>query len=303
MKKNLLLLIVLVAALLVSTMSCKKEDENVTPKEVIKIFMNAPVHNKSGLKSALSGKEIIAAGDTAYVWDIPDINITIFAEDEFGSQVEGSWSIFNIDNDRDINKSDTIAVGDGGRGALGSALSTKLKFLGLYLVNFTSKAGAEISFYILHKGIPGILGDNWKNDYAFRLDKEIYQINNTQGNPGYTLYLKYEEGEFPILNGSPVVDLNRTENFHALLFCGGNNVFVSKRGAKYQAKEFSLKRCKYSPGYFCFSFLSESTPSREGRYSAYFYSGTFGWNWWSFKSVMQSDWSKDGQIVFQVVVN
>ena len=302
MKKNLLVVIVVVVSLSMGMVSCSKEsEENITPKEVVKIFMNAP--SKSGLKSALiNEKKAIASGDTAYVWDIPDVNITIFAEDEFGLPIEGSWSIFNTENDRDINRFDTIAIGSGGGGALGSALSTKLKFFGIYLVNFTSKAGTEKSFYILHRGMPGILGDDWKNNYVFRLDKENYQINNVQNNTGYTLYLKYEEGEFPIIkNEDQIVDLNLTKNFHALLYCGGNNIFVSHGGFQYQAKEFSLKRCKYSPGYVCFSFLSESTPARDGKYEVYFYTGIFGSNYWGFQSVTRSDWSKDERIVFQTI--
>ena len=263
--------------------------------------MSVPI-GQAGLKSAeVSQNNAIAAGDTVDVHDILDINIIISAEDEFGRPTEGSWSIFNIDNDRNINRFDTIVVDDGGCGALGSALSTKLKLFGLYKVSFISKMGTEISFYIRHRGLPGILGDNWKNEYVFRLDKEIYQISNVQDYKGYTLYLKYQEGEFPILDDSEATDLNLSKNQHALLYCGGNNIFISKGGFKYSAKEFSLKKCKYSPGYVCFSFISDFTPPIDGKYSIYFYAGFFGDNWWSFKSVRESDWNQGDQIVFETI--
>lgn len=300
MKK--IILVSIVAIITLGLLSCKKEkDKNIAPKEVIRILMSAP-NGKTDLKSAeVSQNKAIAVGDTVDVQDILDINIIIYAEDEFGLPIDGSWSIFNIDNDRNINQSDTIAIGDGGCGALGSALSTKLKFFGLYKVNFTSKAGTEIPFYIRHKGLPGIFGDDWRNEYVFRLDKEIYQISNAQGYKGYTLYLKFSEGEFPILDDSEATDLNLPKNQHALLYCGGNNIFISKGGFNYSAKEFSLKKCKYSPGYVCFSFVSDFTPPINGKYSIYFYAGTFGDNWWSFKSVRESDWSLGDQIVFQTI--
>ena len=304
MKKNLLVSVVLVAALFVGLVSCSKQDDNLNvpvKKEQVKIFMSAPKGSTNLKSGSISEKKAITAGDTVDVQNILDVNILLSSEDESGLPINGTWSIFNIDNDRSLGGYDEFTIGGGGGGELGSMMSTKLMFFGLYQARFISKSGTEFPFFIRHTGMPGVTGDNWKFNYSFRLDKNVYQINNDQDYQGYTLYLKYQYGDLPIGDEYDKVNPSDPENFHALLFCGGENIFLSKGGFAYSAKEFKIVKCKYSPGYICFSFVSNFTPPIDGKYSINFYSGTFGDNWFSFKTVRESDWSKNDQIVFQTI--
>lgn len=302
MKKNSLIFVVLVIALFASVgmVSCsKKADESfLTPKEDVRIFMSVPPSN-SGLKSgSITEKKQVQYGDTVDVKNISDVNILISAENEWNQPIDVYWSLMNVDNDRDISRFDTIAIGSGARGEVGPVLSTKLKFFGLYQVNFTSKTGVEHYFFIRHTGMPGVTGDDWDYNYNFRLDKNAYQINNQQGYEGYTLYLKYQDGDIPVINDGNEFNPSDSKNFHALVYCGGNNVFVSEGGFSYNAKEFGIKKCKYSPGYICFSFVSDFAPPVDGMYTIHLYSGKFGWNWWSFPSIMNSNWGDGNKIEF-----
>lgn len=301
MKKNLLVLVVITVSLSMGMVSCSKESEDLeslVPQEDVNIFMTVLTSN-SGLKSgSIPERKQIQYGDTVDIKNISDVNILISAENQWKDPIDVYWSLMNIDNDRDISRFDTIAIKSGARGEVGPILSTKLKFFGLYQVNFTSKTGVEHYFLIRHTGMPGVTGDDWDYNYNFRLDKNAYQINNQQGYEGYTLYLKYQDGEFPVVDDANGFNPSDIKNFHALVYCGGNNVFVSEGGFSYNAKEFRLKKCKYSPGYVCFSFVSDFAPPVNGMYTIHLYSGKFGWNWWSFPSIMNSDWGDGNKIEF-----
>lgn len=304
MKKNVFSVFAMFIAVVFSALcfsACQQDEEILSATsstDDIVIKMSAP--SADGLRSA-SNDQAIKEGDTVNVQNITDINIIISAEDYWGNPIDGYWALMNIDNDRNISQRDTFAINNGGRGALGYVISAKLKFLGLYQVIFSSKMGTKFSFYIRHTGIPGNIGDDMGNDYSFRLNKENYQINNQQGYVGYTLYVKYEEGEFPDISREDVPNPSLPQNFHAMVYCGGDNFFFCKDGWIISAKEFSLKKCKYSPGYVCFSFVTDNTPSlgADGKYSMYFYSGDFGQAYWAFKSVAKSDWSSNEMITFQ----
>ncbi len=293
---SIAILIAIGIIILVSLLSSCQKEEISTPVEKVRIFMSAP--QTDGLKSATTARTEIANGDTVYVQDITDINIILSSEGELQQPIDGIWSIFNIDNDRDFDQS-SFTLYSGSRSEYGSMISTKLKFFGLYKAEFISKSGTELHFFICHTGMPGTIGDYWDFNFSFRLDKNAYQIDNKQGYHGYTLYLRYKRGDLP--SSESGYNPSSPENFRALLECGGGNTFIPKNGVAVSAKEFLVKECKYSPGYVCFSFVSEFTPAFNGTYRVFFYSGDFGYNWWSFKSVRESDWSKDGRIVFQTI--
>lgn len=278
---SLLLFVVLITA-------CEGNDYDLSsPTSKVKIFMsyasskqNVPIKEKVAKNE--DARQAVKQGDTIDVQNIKDINIILLAETEDGKTIDGFWSFYNIDNDKNINRRDTIATGLPGEMVLGSAMSAKLSTLGLYVVHFQPKNGEKFSFYIRHTGTPGIIGDNGDNEYSFRLDKNSYDAGE-----GYTLYLKYKDGEFPNITNNWVLNNNPSlqENWHAMV----------------ESKKFDLKKCKYSPGYVCFSFLAKTTPTINGKYEIFFYSGSFGDIWWIFPAVEKSSFEDKGKITFQII--
>ena len=290
MKKTIFFLLCLFVAVVFT--ACQNDDDSLSPTaSKVKVFMSCASQTRG---AADGGRQAIKQGDTVDVKDVKDINVVLLAEAENGDAVDGTWSFFNIDNDLDISN-DTIAIGAPGGSTAGSAMSTKLSTLGLYVINFQPKNGEKFVFYIRHTGTPGIVGDGF-----FRLGKGKYQANNAIFGEGYTMYLKYRDGEFPSISEDGVPNPSLQENWRALVTCA-NNIFTSQGGVTYSAKEFCLKKCKYSPGYVCFSLLTKIAPAINGEYKIYFYSGTFGNSWWSFSSVEKSDWSIGNQIVFKTI--
>ena len=295
MKKINFLLFLFVAMFLAA---CGEEnsDSSLTPKEKVKVFMSYSSTRGAGENT----NQAVKQGDTINVQNVKDINIILSAETESGKAVDGVWSFFNIDNDQKFNN-DTIVSNLPGGSTSGSVMSCKLSVLGLYIIHFKPKNGDDFFFYICHTGTPGIIGDSEDNDYAFRLDINGYQIN-ASFSEGYTFYIKYQDGDFPSIDFIDANGLNpnKSENWHALVSCA-NNIFTSQNGISYQAKEFRLSKCKYSPGYVHFSLVSQTTPAINGQYGIYFYSGKFGVSYWTFPAVQKSDWEKDGKIIFQTL--
>src|SRR5680860_1014221 len=151
MKKIIFSLLFAVTALLFA--ACEQSNEDlVLPTSKVKVFMSGDysIKQKSSLRSQETDNQAIEQGDTVDVWNVKDINIVIMAEAENGKAIDGMWSFFNIDNDRNINRYDTIATNLPGGGIIGSAMSAKLSTLGLYRIIFQPKVGEQFSFYIRH---------------------------------------------------------------------------------------------------------------------------------------------------------
>jgi hypothetical protein len=279
--------------------SCKSEDlvDNPLAKiENVKIFMSIPASNvQTGsmhAKGTTSGdsREAVQQGDTVDVQNLKDVNVILSAENDMGKGLSGTWVIYDIDTDRNANDN-TFVQNTPSNSEAGSITSIKLTFLGLYKAEFRMKTGATFSFYINHTGIPGSVGDSWENNYAFRLDKETYQVVNDPGHQGYTLYIAYNEDES-----------NRLGSSRAMIICGGNNSFTTKTGfVFYGGKEYGLQKCKYSPGYARISFLADDAPDINGMYQVYFYLGDFGYDWMRFEACNMSDWLKGETIAFQAI--
>lgn len=296
-----LTIIILSAILMAGFYSCKKDSStSKISAEDIKICISGSQNKSSDLKSgSITSSSYVKNGDTAKMHDSRNI-ITIFsALDPDGNPIDGYWSIYNLENDIDINRTDTIATGSGGIGQLGELIATKLKFYGLYEIKFKSKAGTEVTAYLIHAGTPGMIrGSIAESDVYFKWDRNLYQIANKIGYEGFTMYIKYNEGDFTPVLTPGYINPALHENFKAFVLCGGNNFYAYKGGGVFTGKEMKLKQCKYSPGYYCVSILSEFMPPINGKYEVYFYSGIFAWDWYSFDSVYHSNWGIGNQIVF-----
>jgi hypothetical protein len=301
MKKKLFSLFCMSMCLgmMVSILTSCQQDEDIlaTPKNEVQIYLSVPESSSAtDLRSATTGDQAVKEGDTIDVWNLRDINLIISAEDKLGIGIDGMWSICNSDNDQKYG----IFLANNGYPAKveeANATSIKLSRLGLYGVVFTPKNSlyAQFIFYIRHLGTPGEFGDTWSNSCAFRLERLINcQLSTDEGykpHEGYTAYIRYREGDFPKMDPNYQVDPSQPENFHAFVF-GGKEAYYQNNGHEFAyGKKYNLRKCKYSPGYYCFNFLSEDFPDND-RYQIIFYSGLLGEDWWLFPLVNDSDWKQ-----------
>lgn len=305
MKKNVFSVFAMFIAVVFSALcfsACQQDEEILSaasPTDDVVIKMSVP-SSADGLRSA-TGNQDIQEGDTVDVENLKDVNIILSATDNIGTGIDGTWSVYNIDNDQSDNN--IHANGYPGASEEGRLMSIKLSQLGLYRVTFKPRNSmyAQFSCYIRHSGAPGELGDTWTNSLAFRLDKLSGQLstdNNYKIHKGYTAYIRYAE-DFPKLNSQNQIDPSQPGNFHAFIY-GGSEIYYGSKGQVITVgKQFALKKCKYSPEFYCFNFLEEDFPG-DDRYRIYFYSGLFGEDWWVFPLVYDSDWkaNQDACITF-----
>lgn len=308
MKKNvfslnsLAILIAIIASAFVLP-SCQSEaiNEPNSVTENVKIFMSysAPKQNgKMNAKSSSSeaSSQAIVPGDTVDVNDLKNVNIILSAETDQGFKRDGFWTVTPMDLELNYVKNAYIA-NPPVYASEGSLIAIKLPMLGLYKATFKQKNGlAEISFFIRHTGIPGDIGDNFDNDYTFRLEKNVFQTYETTGNllrHGYSLYLKSFEGEFDYVN-----DGKGPGDLHAMVF-GENQEFITPAGFHISGCNMKLGRCKYSKDYLKLTFFSEDIPAIDGIYRVIFYAGTYGENWFVSESISKSNWNVGNEIVFK----
>ncbi len=297
MKKVAFFFFVLFAVSLVFS-SCQKEvlEEALEKSEII-IKMALPDDaGQNGLKSA-SANQMIANGDTIDVNDLRNIHIVFSAEDQNGKDLHGLWHIFLTDYD---NKTDelSLTLPPGYILERSNTASLRPSELGLYYISF-QVSGKGFSFYLRNTGIPGKIGDDYRNDHAFRMEKVriLDLLDGGKEKTAYTLYLRIrpdEFGHYGEYNGINPVD---PEYWQALLFCGGENFIETSYGGKLHAKNFRLRKTKYTLyDYVCFTFFPEDAPAIEAwdgtkYYKTQFYSGKYGMDWWNFSYAQKSDWN------------
>lgn len=307
MKKNFSYLVILAFAIM-SLISCSKKDDvlNVpVKKEQVKIFMSAP-NGQTGLKSASTADSIkrtpIANGDTVNVYDLKDVNIIISSEDENGN-VSVNWWVRMIDNDFSYLNDGLYLLNQPNVNSDGSSISLKLRMLGLYQVNIKTKSGTEQHFFIRHFGIPGEVGDDWQNDYSFRLEKNLFHwydqnSSDSKRKKAYSLFLKHYRGEFGEGPFYGDYNPNSEDNLHAFVYAQNQTLSIS--GNIWNAKIYKVKRCKYSLDYVSFTFLDEDIIPSSGMYELFFYVGDIEKSFNVLPSVDKSDWKRQGLIVFKV---
>ncbi len=297
-------IISIIALLLISLVfsSCQEDILNEIGDSGIIIKMSVP--NTDDLKSNNIGTSI-AKNDTVTIKDLRDINIIFSAEDELGNELVGTWHInlIDCDNDSEVHQlynRPNFNVFDS------NLASIKPTELGLYHVYF-SHHSKQFGFYVKHIGIPGTIGDDSDNHYAFRMEKKNLQERKSgEIMTAYTLYLQADFDQFAHWDNNPEGP-NNEDNWLALLLCGGDNQ-LQIGNFSYNAKQFKLKKSKYSSSdYLYFTFYPEDTPPIESlsdnkMYRVHFYAGEFGQSWWGFSSSYWTSWRDNitGAITFMV---
>lgn len=243
---------------------------------------------KSGSPDVQSVNHEVYSGDTILVHNLKDVHLIFSALSGMDMPIEGQWTIFLSDSDQENDS--LIFLGIAGSSE-GKSMAFKLEHPGLYSVHFESPQGM-VSFAIKHYALPGNLGDNFQNNSVFRLERNRFQKEGENDvKPGYTLYIKnvyrYEEtGDY--------------KNKYALV-ASTDDVFDNNGKINpINAQNFALKKCKYSPDYFTFSFLEEDINPVNNIYDVTFYAGDYGSYWYVLPMIYESDWKKNNSysIVF-----
>ncbi len=261
----------------------------------VKIFMSHASNNTggpqkiSGVGENKTSQNAIQAGDTVNVYNLRDINIVFSAEDQAGFPVYGNWTIHLNDSEKGVtnNNPSIYLLGYPGTGETKKDMvSFKPTMLGVYLVSFQLE-NYNLTFYVRHLGLPGKIGDDQSGKFAFRMEKNNLQIEN-EVKKAWTFYIKSDEYLFGkkvkalVYGNAPQYSLT-TENGSVI------------KGARI----FEVHNCEYSPGYLTFSIIEEEFPPILGRYTMDFFAGSYWYDWYKPESTNESNWTKNGQFVFQ----
>lgn len=286
--------------------SCQEEifEQEETSENNIVIKMSLPADASQGALKSAAEIQPIQNGDTIEVSELRKINIVFSAEDYNQNPVNGDWNIFLDDCDNDDHGQHRLVDRPEEVFENSNISSIKPIELGLYKVIFESRSGS-VKFFLKHQGLPGSVGDDYENNYAFRLDKrQIYQVKESgwMNKEAYTIYLKALKHEFSHFSSQGGINPNDEKNWQALFFCE-NGSFTASNGYTYEAQNFKLNRCRYSPEYVCLTIFVKDFPPRNywggGKYYwIKFYSGVYPTNYWTFKAPEDSEWGQEGDIEF-----
>ncbi len=296
MKKNVFFLVFAVIVLFFSACS---EYDDILDQEIdseIVIKMSVPGDESGEFKSAMIN-DPIQNGDTVDIYDLKSMNIVFSAENQTGKDLPGMWHISLWDCDNDTEK---IHLSNRPKEFFTNSnlASIKPSVFGLYLISFEFK-GKNFMFFLRHKGLPGTIGDGHENNYAFRMEAiDVQDITKDwETRKAYTLYLQVNFDQFEGWGESDGMSPNNPEEWKALLFCGGDNFFETSNGQILNAKNFKLRKCRYtSEEYVCFTFFPEENPAIDfygggKNYRVQFYAGEYGESWWTFSSAYHSNWN------------
>src|SRR5680860_127362 len=280
-----------------AVVSCEKyEDEMIPETTEVRIYMSS---TDSNLKSTSSlTRTQISNGDTVDLMNVQGINIIFSAEDQGGFHLQGKWSIVFIENDITLNNPGLVLLGTEYSHAESPMLSRKFDRLGLYRATFEISSSERVSFLVRHFGLPGMLGDKLGKGAAFRLAKDMFQIDNYQTTSGYTAFIKFNEFYESMWSN---IDVDY-ELFQALI-SSSNYTFTSKSGFLHYAKNVQLKRCKYAMGYLSVTVIEDDIKPYNDTFRITFYYGSYGENWRVIPSVYESEWKlPEGiEIVFKTI--
>lgn len=295
--KKILYSVVIIFSLF--SLSCQKEAE-LADVALADIKISVTANQTPGLKSAGMAREI-NYGDTVDIQQMQEVNL-LFSATVGGLPVNGRWMIYLDDADNDT---EDYKVGNRpyAEASNSSICGLKPKKLGLYSVNFYHPdSGNSFFFLVRHKGIPGNIGDDQRNDYSFRLEKEVFNLSDGQLKNGYTLYLRYRPEDFYSWRETDGINPNDPSYFKAVLISGRENYFNDGCHGLNIGSMFKLKVCKYSD-YVCFTFFTDEYPPSSGPsgYHVRFYSGNLGCSTWAFPATAKSDWSTEGAFIFSVI--
>jgi hypothetical protein len=208
MKKQCYFFLLVIMALLF--FSCEEKENVITQEEPVKIFVSVPQSEdlKDESKSysaepATTEKIEIANGDTVSI-HARDLNSFMWAENYFGEAIKGSWRAELLETDYSSAVPnyplDRIFVHSGSNYV--SQISFKFPEFGLYKISAGkfqdryNRTGfyTEVTFYVKVVGIPGLVGDNFRNKYIFRMEKK-HLIKSFVSENVFVIYYKYH-GDF-----------------------------------------------------------------------------------------------------------
>jgi len=273
-------IIALLSIIMFILSSCENAMEDVLPKDdnntnaAVVITMSGLEKN---LKSASVADNQIQAGDTIDINDARHLNIIFTAYKQSGELADGYFSVSLIDSDLEIEnhylKKALNNIIDG------PIANLKPSELGLYRINFHQPVyNNQMSFYIRHSGLPGQIGDDVNNLFAFRMSKKEHHSFNGETKIAYHLFLKADDGEI-----DEILRMSGESEIKARLFhLNGETEFVAKK-------------CNYSD-YISFSFLKDDyrpkIENNQNVFSFIFFVGQYGEAWYSFSSSYKSNWTK-----------
>jgi len=194
MKKNSLLLVVLAIAVM-SLISCSKKDDvlNVPIKqEQVRIFVSS-LSSQNGLKSASTVSDTIGVANGDTIKEVRDVPVLMRAIDADGKPVNGRWEIYLVENDY-LNSA--LMSLNNYFGQFGDQIGPSLSENGVYKVvfkNFTSNDEIR-HFFVFIGGIPGKVGDDYANDFIFRMEiKSVVERSSNKTKELVFVYFKYAE--------------------------------------------------------------------------------------------------------------
>lgn len=158
-------LVMLSSIFIIFLTSCQKEKSVTLEKAKFQIFYGA-----KNLKSSADSVVNIVNNDTIVL--TRDLHTLFWAEDELGAPIKLSWNITQIESDdppycfvqsKDLHE---------------NQIAYRPNDLGYYEFKISKHYLGEtlLKFYAYVPGIPGKVGDDFNNDFIFRMEKKSYYL-------------------------------------------------------------------------------------------------------------------------------
>ena len=175
---------------IVSLASCKKENEISAPAGKVRIFVSSP-SSQIGLKSASTVSDTIGVANGDTIKEVRNVPTLMHAIDQDGYPVKGLWEIYLVENDY----ANSIFMSlNNYFGQDGDQIGYDFPECGLYKVvfrKFTSNNEVK-HFFVFVGGIPGKVGDDYRNNFIFRMEiKSIVERNSNKTKELVFVYFKY----------------------------------------------------------------------------------------------------------------
>lgn len=185
-----------------SATACEKEDiEDIIAKEQIKIFMSMSSEGSEEINNELKSgttKEVFN-GDTILIHS-RSVNALIWAENKFGEEIKGAWraSLLTTDFSSELSEYPLNYIFGYSGADYVSQMSFKFPEFGVYEISIGKYEDrynhtgyqSKITFYIKVIGTPGFMGDDFRNNCIFRIEKK-YLNKSLVGENVFVIYYKY----------------------------------------------------------------------------------------------------------------
>ncbi len=271
---------------LIALTSCEQDNEIFAAAEKVKIFASS-YSSADGLKSASATDKTteVAVGDT--IWFPRDIPALMWAINESGLPVKGSWKIEAVKTDIMILFNESSGYNPISRYTtyFGDQIAHKFPEIGLYRISFGQLSDAytqseDFVFFVRIGDNPGKVGDGADNDYIFRMESKTVTDTSTKEirNLIY-VYFKFSEG----INMNPEQAYCRLSDFRK------DGVVISGM--------VKLKRWQFAKDYYYFIIHPDNESMRRCR-AVFIVSDTQGFDGYADKNNYRSSWWTDHGIEF-----